>query len=397
MLRINPQPHRTYNGSTSQQLLVLIFSRLHGPPKMALTLSTTISWSLHLALLFRRRAFPQLGHLTLPPEIVLMIAEHLNKTSLMCLALTCRTFFHLCFPRSPELTPPEKEEFLLLLEKDAPHLYFCHYCVELHRWRKWWFRSFNNFPEPDLHLGTFCKQRQTPWFRESQYSLPYHLARVVMNRHFYGAAHGVPVRKLEMRTVDYYSTSEERLQDTWHARIINDQLMLSSVYTIFNRQGDAKALREFIDSSGPGLCRHLCTKSWAGYDVRRIPELTMGSSPPDYFASCTGSIKSCTVCMTDYCIDIDWHGRAKGWIIKIVTYRQLGTVRSPFDWNWYVMVEFGPLDVLRSSRYRPGIVRHIWSTADEVVLEPEGEWVGEPQLPPWSVSVRQQSLHPRYR
>jgi hypothetical protein len=85
--------------------------------------------------------------------------------------------------------------------------------------------------------------------------------------------------------------------------------------------------------------------------------------------------------MTDYCIDIGWHGRKKGWIIELVTYRQLGAFRSPFDSNWSPEHDTRPEDAQRSLdqlRYGPGISRHMWSKADEVLLEPEGEWVGEP-------------------
>jgi hypothetical protein len=90
---------------------------------MAFSVSSAIRWcSLHLALLFRQRRRPHLGHLAIPPEIISIIVAHLDKPSIMSLALTCRTFFHLCFPRSSELSLPEREDFLLLLEKDVAHL-----------------------------------------------------------------------------------------------------------------------------------------------------------------------------------------------------------------------------------------------------------------------------------
>jgi hypothetical protein len=205
---------------------------------------------------------------------------------------------------------------------------------------------------------------------------------VVMNRHFYGAAHGVPVSKLECRSVSEDRRFRVEVRGTTHARIIDDQLMLSSVLTISQARGNAKLLRQFIDRSGPTVCYHLRSDNNARYGhVRRVPELVTNNPPPHYFASCSPSVRSCVVCMTDYCIDIGWHGRKKGWIIELVTYRQLGALRSPFDSNWSAGHDTRPEDAQRSLyqlRYGPGSLRHMWSKADEVLLEPEGEWVGEP-------------------
>jgi hypothetical protein len=349
---------------------------------MAFAVSSTIRWcSLHLGLLFRLRPHPHLGHLAFPPEIILMIVAHLNKTSIISLTLTCRTLFRICFPRSLELSLSEKEDFLLLLEKDVAHLYFCHHCVKLHRWCTSWFHTRNDRVLTDLCCGIRCKQES--YFSDgATYRLPYPSARVVMNRHFYGAAHGVPASKLDGWDKLRDSRFGVKVCGTTYARIIDDQLMLSSVLTISQAQGDAKLLRQFIDRAGPRVCHHLPTDSWSQQNhIHRIPELVMNNSLPDYFVSCSPSIKSCIVCMTDYCIDIGWHGRRKGWIIKIVTYRQLGAVRSPFHRNWSSMLYGLPQDGQRSLdplRYRPGILRHMWSKADEVLLEPGGEWVGEP-------------------
>jgi hypothetical protein len=281
--------------------------------KTACAVLSAIRWcSRHLALLFRQRHPPQLGHLSVPPEIILMIVTHLDKTSItsISLALTCWTLFHLCFPRSPELSLPEKQDFLLLLEKDVAHLYFCHFCVKIHRWRKSWFRDFLYYME-DPYSGGSCKL-QSQFYGSDLYYLPYQFARIVMNRHFYGAAHGVPVRELEEYHVRRLSSGLKTCS-TWHARIIDDQLMLSLVLTLSHNRGDAKLLRHYIDEKGPWVCDHLPTTTCYQSDRRyRVPELAMNSSSLDYFLSCNQSFKSCPVYMTDYCINIGWHGSAKG-------------------------------------------------------------------------------------
>lgn len=74
----------------------------------------------------------------LPPELVLMVFRYLPKVSGICLALTCRGLYSGHFSESADLHPDEKREFLLLVERDVPGLYFCHHCVKLHTWHGAW-------------------------------------------------------------------------------------------------------------------------------------------------------------------------------------------------------------------------------------------------------------------
>jgi len=161
-----------------------------------------------------------------------------------------------------------------------------------------------------------------------------------------------------------------RVSGAGRARIIDDQLILFSVFTATQDRGDAKILRGFLDQYGPWICNHLHTFPWPEYgSTSGLPELARNSSPPEYFASCTSSVNSCAVCITDYCIDIVQQGGAKGWAITIATYQQLGPVRYPFDCTWRVMADPCWQTERRSmhlSSYPPGIVRHRWSKADAV-------------------------------
>ena len=120
---------------------------------------------------------------------------------------------------------------------------------------------------------------------------------------------------------------------------------------------------------------------------RRLPELQTSGLEPEFFITCTQSVRSCVVCMTDYCIDITWYDVRKGWVIRSTTYLELGECRSPFDWNWHVMVHHGIHDAPRALDplvRRPGIVRHMWSTGDDKVVEPQGKWEGDPSRAHWS-------------
>jgi hypothetical protein len=69
-------------------------------------------------LLGPRRVLPCLGAFAFPTEIILMIISHLSKSSTTALALTYRILYSICSPRNITLDKTEKEELLLLLEKD---------------------------------------------------------------------------------------------------------------------------------------------------------------------------------------------------------------------------------------------------------------------------------------
>jgi hypothetical protein len=129
----------------------------------------------------------RLGAFTLPPEIILIVATYLTNPSVISLALTCRTLHCLCFPRHSNLNTAEKEELLLLLEKDMATLYFCHYCAKLHRWHTRWGDSISTCDEDDLP----CKQRVDSFlFLPLICDIPYHCARLVMNQHSTGQPKG---------------------------------------------------------------------------------------------------------------------------------------------------------------------------------------------------------------
>ena len=147
------------------------------------------------------RASPGLGAFALPPEIISVIASHLNNSSMTSLALTCRSLHGLCFPGHLLLDMAEKGELLLLLEKDVPTHCFCHYCVKLHRWHGRWSRSIFPWYEHRMH----CKRSAHSYpFLPATHSIACYHARLIMNRHFYGPTHGPSLHNLERRARSYY-------------------------------------------------------------------------------------------------------------------------------------------------------------------------------------------------
>ncbi|KAL7921527.1 hypothetical protein ACQKWADRAFT_121381 [Trichoderma austrokoningii] len=335
---------------------------------MALALPR-ISFSSRTLIYLRRRS--RLGSLAIPPEIILAIIAYLDQPSLLSFALTCRAFFLYYLPQPLQLSSTERQDFLVLLEKDAPHYYFCHFCLKLHQWRKSWFRHFNSdIPHYYLKHKDTCREN----YQIDHHGMPtllYPLARVVMNRHLYGAAHGPPAKALST-SISHYWYWDGRHHTVWRARIIDDELFLSSHITIYPYENQEN-LRDTADKAPHPLCPHLTTSA-RSYPKKQIPELATRCST-DYFVLCHESIKSCPECLTDYCISITKKG--KRWTIRVIAYNQLGAVRSPFDWKWSGMIESRDRLEERQSRYhlghQPGMVRHLWSKADKILLEPKGE------------------------
>lgn len=253
--------------------------------------------------LLRRQ--PQLGAFHLPTEITYMISEHLTNTSLICLALTCRTLYTICFPRSPHLDATETKELLLWLEKDISSLYFCHFCSKLHKWHRRWVK--------DIPYGSWDRE-ELPCVEKIQCSsihftssciIPHHIARLIMNRHFYGPTHGIPVHKIEGCSSGSGITSRVKESNSLKARIIGDKLLILSVRTFTHSKGHSRVLREHIDILGSPVCCHLTlAKGYPGLAPVQLPELAKDRTAPKFFAHCNQSFGSCAFCLTDYAIDI---------------------------------------------------------------------------------------------
>lgn len=305
-----------------------------------------------------------------------MIQQHMSVAAILSLALTCRTLHQLMFRSVAAISVADKEEFLQVLEKDNPDSYFCHHCVKLHKWQPCWFRFYKGHSEKSVIFGRRCF-RSNWYLAELRYALPYAVARVVMNRHLYGAKHGMPSSKIEMREYRTQRHDGVQMRDSWQARIVDDQLLLCSDLTISHVRGDEIILRDFITHSGPHICAHC-------YHVSELVGSCTSRPPEDSLAHCDQVVRSCPFCMTDFCVDVGWHGISLGWTIRIVAYRNLGAVRSPLDPYWVLMTDNEDdsfaLAMPRAmnptpSRPPPGIVRHLWSKGDKSSLEVVGEWI----------------------
>lgn len=109
-----------------------------------------------------------------------------------------------------------------------------------------------------------------------------------MNRHFRGPAHGLPVEAIERDCCKVSSWGfGVVLKESWHARIIEDNLLLRKTYSFVQWRRDTRLPKGFIDRHKAQVCRHLAMQG-----------------PPEYLHD--GDLGSCARCPTDYYIHIDW-------------------------------------------------------------------------------------------
>jgi hypothetical protein len=330
-------------------------------------------------LIRRRRLAPSLGALVLPPELILMIVECLDTSSAVAVSLTCRSLYTLCFPHELRLRTAEKEELLLLLERDAAPLYYCHYCIKLHRWSPSWGTSRTSSVRDPVP----CKRLLERSFvaNPSTCFIHYHHARRMMNRNRYGPAHGLPLRKFES-SVQYRSGLYGVMrQEAMHLRIVDDRLLVLVKRTFFHPDDDSRSLREYVDDSGRWICKHLTISRGSPSNRHaplQLPELNVGENTSSHFVPCHTSFGSCPICLTDYDIEIHSDGKKGGLVVEVSAYCELGKCKSPFDWSWRVMADWkteGMPRIARSQEHRLGIVRKRWNAAEGIDCQTHGKWV----------------------
>jgi hypothetical protein len=329
-----------------------------------------------MARTFRRMCSPSnLPALNLPLEIMLMIATHLDECTLVSLALTCRSLHGLWNPRYLPLQLAGKEKLLLLLERDIPFLYYCHYCIKLHHWHGRWSRSIAPWYQERLPCKNSLEKRL---YHLPTCSIPYYHARLVMNRHIYGSKHGLPLNILKNRAHSITHEDGGVCSVSQHARIFKDQLLVLSVITMTHLRGDSVSLRDRIDEYGWPVCEHLTlSQGYPDSIPTQLPELARKGNASRQFLTCGPAFGSCTFCLTDYTINIIWQGARKGYKIEVLVHRGLGDCRTPFNWHWRTISIRYPTEQPRSAHLpdqRPGSIRDQWNKAGGAVDSTDGAW-----------------------
>ncbi|KAH7473706.1 hypothetical protein IWW34DRAFT_834135 [Fusarium oxysporum f. sp. albedinis] len=323
----------------------------------------------------------------IPPEIILQVTEFLPNGSLISLSLTCYAYHALLsgITRNVKLEGMELEEFLQLLEKDCASSYLCYTCVRLHQ------RDRRGKTDPCKCYKWDCKKNCLYHFHfylwiDSGLMMTYPDVRLIMNRHFNGPTHG-----LSLDTLNYHGDIfryEDGGTERWtsFARIIQDELFVQRTLAIWH-PGDL-GVQELLDRFSFPICLHISSNTkryedgYARIGLYTLPELVELSGG---FKSYDGSLGSCPICFTDYSITVRWgtHQR-QGWHIEVVSYQQLGSCRSPYDWKWRLAAEDCTWNEPRCRTQKPGLVRQRWMWPGGFI-QPEGKYVGKARRQPGSL------------
>lgn len=321
-----------------------------------------------------------------PPEIILLIVDHLDTPSRVLFALTYKKLHSLCFPSNLNLNQRENQELLLLMEIDTTKHYFCHYCTLLHTWRLKYV-GLNGWVLLDLlpcnPNRPYSKTFSFPGF----FGMDYRFAHLIMNQHFYGPEHGLSPQTFNKSEVSYRDRSICRVTgnytSTW--RIIDNKLLNMRALNI---KGKCEGLQRYFRNISLRACYHLASeeKCCKGPPTQ-LPELKEAQTTPKTFFPCYQSSRSCSVCLTDYCIDVI-PSLEGDFNIKLLIYNQLGECRSPYDWNWQsmtfynVLQEAGPREAFQVE-YGAGSIRDRWNGADGIEDRTESTWVEIKDMHPW--------------
>lgn len=254
-----------------------------------------------------------LGWMAFPPELILEVKSYLSIVAQICLDLSCRTFYYKYFRQDVACrlrTPSGKRilKFLCRLEKDNPDLYLCEGCFMLH-YRANLSTTTASWQQTESQKQCQHKLASVLTFSNRLY-IPYHIPRLVMNRHLRGEAHGLPLSALEFSSEASGNHGAIYSQDV-SARIVQDQLLLQTNTIVLNGPCQGFWVNPPIQ-----ICQHRTTST------DRLTPLDADGIDDDQ----RNSAISCRSCMTDY--NIRCSREADGdYLIQITVYQKILGVR----------------------------------------------------------------------
>ncbi|KAJ4854840.1 f-box domain-containing protein [Trichoderma breve] len=370
----------------------------------------------------------------IPPEILLTIMDHLPMPFRLSLALTCKGFYN-TFRILTSSKPDEMEtsSMLYILQRDIPNVYFCFRCHKLcplNQDRNWEGQNDHGcgksglFGDWDLVHKHIPKQQIPllwhPVLKEAH--LDFMEAYLVMDSHFYGESHGLPLSTLERHSkfekfiilnrttindrddwnddlrkslkvskackqtvfdVRPQGSKAKAFQAPWRfsfdsiPKIIDNELYIARTHTVEGPMVGWEHLARLLESIHLPICRHLrCiteTYSYCHIIISRSHNnrsICQKDWNHDHHFQQSGS---CQYCYTDYDISLQRDNDKKEWRLKICTYHYLGACRSPADllWDYLVRDVCGPLNPLywemkhRHLDMDLGKARRRWHEGDE--------------------------------
>lgn len=314
---------------------------------------------------------------SLPPELLLLIRDHSNNASAACLALTCRNMYtvlrHTYFPLSKD----DRKEFMLIIQRDISDRYLCHHCLTFHKFTKEKPGNQIKFSsEPELWLLTHTRTCASvfddlEYVFGCHYFLPFSRVQLVMNKYYFGPAHGLPLSSLAGSFTNVKTPAFD-IKHTWHPGIINGELyMLTTDVVRLNSRsgladmqkkiwGRAIALERALAAMNFSVCRHVGAQKVPLETVQQL--LCFKSVWDGDFDTDETSTASCLRCDTDYEVTVATDKETCESFVKIRAWRRFGACRSPECEVWRRAVtagyKFAGQGLVR--RLRPGAVRNRW-------------------------------------
>lgn len=283
----------------------------------------------------------------LPIELLQLIARQLPLSSAASLSLCSKTIAHvvgLQYRHKLSSQTLEKQDFLVLIERDHPGYWLCHVCTRLHPRPGQTLEhngpssnigSLRSLPRYNRKYDIFrngCCNRSglNAWYPALRPTLKitHPMVHLAMNRHFFGPSHGNPL--------DIFYTPFQRdvigeVNISTQARIIADEFYLRWQYRIvipFSGGFD----QVWKLSLGLCICPHLQTTLVEKDIITRICECMLSHRNNGPCQNCNRSIK-CRSCLTEFEVAIH-KLESIGHILEITTWKNFGSGRSAKDQKW---------------------------------------------------------------
>lgn len=211
----------------------------------------------------------------------------------------------------------------------------------------------------------------------SGFNIDYQSVRLAMNRHFFGPPNGLPLENFEVEAIS--TSSLLPWQETWSARILQDELFLSATRTLSSAGWDDEAFRAALDSDWREICGHLrvSTQVTQPYYIKALRRPSPTSA--NIFTPCRNVVDSCRQCLADYATTVERKredaNKACGgekqpteyWMITLTSYYRLGSGRSHQDPKWTEFGRWGTACTIGLRRdmaaYPRGAVKAVWDKA----------------------------------
>lgn len=341
--------------------------------------------------------------MSLPNEILYMVKSHMEKPWQISLALTCKRFKAALFPENglAHLSKKEMGDFLVTLAKDIPNIFFCFCCNKLHPlnpnvdWDGQSHRWTLGYIKNSLWPSEGYRRSHHTWFSQAFFTfmessdIYFMNAYLVMDRHFNGPSHGIPLQSMERSaTYDGYFALDRcsrcprdlrnpcseifkptlnvcrRKRNAWRfsiqsiPKILNNRLYIARRFTIVGPLVCWEQFATLVRNVRPLVCQHMacsappqriCEHTISdGPRPRGDRRLTLDSLVSEYHQAPSDDFEpergSCFFCATDYNLSLKQDKVKEEWNFVLNTYHCLGSCRTPDDQLWVYFTTNGYQD-----------------------------------------------------